>query len=190
MIPVLIAGIIIAVLVLLLYIPLGIGIKYDNGTFIIAKVAFMKFDIPLNKAVKKKKKIEKKKKADEEIEKSIIGLDFILSLFGNFRRFVRRHFSLSDIDIKICFGTAEAASTAVLTGHLWSLIYNLLALLDKLLYVDNPKVDITPQFNEATFKASAEGIIKTRLAHIIATATVFVYKLLKYKRNKTRRKTK
>ena len=119
-----------------------------------------------------------------------MGLDFVLSLFGDFRRFVRKRFSLSQFELKVTFGTAEAASTAVLTGHIYSLSYNILALIDKLMYVDNPRVEVTPVFNDATFSANAQGIIRTRLAHIIATATVFAYKFLKYKRNKKRRKTK
>lgn len=190
--PLIITGIIIAVLILILYIPLGVGLKYENGAFIIVKLAFKNFEIPLKKVLNKpKKKSEKTEKGpEEEFEKSIVGLDFILSLFGDFRRFVRKRFSLSGFELKITFGTADAASTAVLSGHLWSLSYNLLALVDKLVYVDNPKVEIIPVFNEATFSAKAQGIIKTRLAHIIAAAIVFAYKFLKYKRNKSRRNTK
>lgn len=191
--PLIMMGIIIAVLILILYIPIGVGLKYEDGTFIIVKIAFKNFNIPLNKVLNKPKKKGKKdedKKSENELEKSIIGLDFILSLFGDFRRFVRKRFSLSNFELKVTFGTAEASSTAVLTGHLYSLSYNILALIDKLLYVDNPLVEVTPVFNNATFSAKAQGIIKTRLAHIIATATVFAYKYFKYKRNKKRRKTK
>ncbi len=189
--PLIITGIIIAVLILILFIPIGIGIKYEKGAFIIVKLAFWNIDIPLKKVVnKRKKKSGKKEPPEDEMEKSIVGLDFILSLFGDFRRLVRKMFSLSEFVLDITFGTADAASTAVLSGHLWSLSYNLLALIDKLFYVDNPKVNVTPVFNDATFSAKAQGIIKTRLAHIIATAIVFAYKFLKYKRNRTRRKTK
>ncbi len=191
--PLIIMGIIIAVLILILYIPIGVGLKYENGTFVIVKIAFKNFNIPLKKVLikpKKKGKKEEKKKSEKELEKSIVGLDFILSLFGDFRRFVRKRFSLSQFELKVTFGTAEAASTAVLTGHIYSLSYNILALIDKLMYVDNPRVEVTPVFNDATFSANAQGIIRTRLAHIIATATVFAYKFLKYKRNKKRRKTK
>lgn len=192
--PFIIMGIIVAVLILILYTPIGVGLKYEDGAFIIVKVAFWKFNISLKKVLNKPEKKEKKKdepkEPEKELEKSIIGLDFILSLFGDFRRFVRKRFSLSEFELKVTFGTADAASTAILTGHLYSLSYNILALIDKLIYADNPKVDIVPVFNDATFSASAQGIIKTRLAHIIATAIVFAYKFLKYKRNKTRRKTK
>ncbi len=192
MIPLIITVILLLVVLTVLYVPIGIGARYENGAFILLKIAFVKLNIPVNKLLNKKHNMEKEteKTPKEHIEKSIIGLDFILDLLGDFRRFARKRFSLCDFDINISFGTADAASTAVLTGHLWSLSYNLLALIDKLFRVDKPKVNIAPVFNEATFSVRAEGIIKTRIAHIIATAIVFAYKFFKYKRNKTRRKTK
>lgn len=192
--PLIITGIIVAVLILILYIPIGVGLKYEKGAFIVVKIALWKFNIPLKKVLnrpeKKRQKDEGEKKPKNELEKSIIGLDFILSLLGDFRRFVRKRFSLNDFEFKINFGTAEAASTAVLSGHLWSLSYNILSLIDKLFYVNNPRVEVVPAFNVATLSVTAGGIIQTRLAHIIATAIVFAYKFLKYKRNKIRRKTK
>lgn len=189
-----ITGIILAFLIFLLFVPLGIGAKYENGAFVIVKIAFISFDIPVNKLIagKKRKKLkstEKQKKPEEELEKSIIGLDFILSLFGDFRRFVRKGISLSDFELNLTFGTADAASTAVTTGILYTLVYNLLGLIDKLMKVKEPVVNITPIFNEATFEINAVGIIRTTLAHIIATAIVFAYKFLKYKSQK-RRKSK
>ncbi|MBQ7974553.1 MAG: DUF2953 domain-containing protein [Clostridia bacterium] len=189
-----ITGIILAFLIFLLFMPLGVGAKYENGTFVIVKIAFFSFDIPVNKLIggkkqKKKKITEKSKKPEEEIEKSIVGLDFILSLLGDFRRFVRKGISLSDFKFNLTFGTADAASTAVTTGLLYTLVYNLLGLIDKLMKVEQPEVNITPIFNEATFAITAVGIIRTTLAHIIATAIVFAYKFLKYKSQK-RRKSK
>lgn len=191
--PLIITGIIVAVLILILYIPVGVGLKYEKGAFIIVKIAFLNFNIPFDKVLnrpEKKKKDHGEEKVKNEVEKSISGIDFILSLFGDFRRFLRKRFTLSNFEFKINFGTAEAASTAVLSGHLWSLSYNLLALIDKLFYVNKPKVEVVPVFNVATLSVSAQGIIQSRPAHIIAAVIVFAYKFLKYKRNKIRRKTK
>lgn len=189
-----IAGIILVFLIFLLFIPLGVGAKYENGAFVIVKIAFFSFDIPINKLIgekkqKKNKATEKQKKPEDEIEKSIVGLDFVLSLLGDFRRFVRKGFSLSDFKLNLTFGTADAASTAVTTGLLYTLVYNLLGLVDKLMKVDNPEVNIKPIFNEATFAITATGIIQTTLAHIIPTAIIFAYKFFKYKSQK-RRKSK
>ena len=141
-------GIVLLVLILLLFMPVGIGAKYEKGAFIIAEVAFCKMVIPFNKILgdrskkKAKEKPEKEKTPEEEIEKNIIGIDFVLSLLGDFRRFVRKRFKLKGFDMNITVGTADAASTAVSTGLLWTLSYNLLALIDKLVYVENPKVNV------------------------------------------------
>lgn len=185
-------GIIIAlflIIALILLLPVGLGIKYENGAFIIVQISFLKFDISFKRiAEKSKRKIEEKKETKEEselekqIDKSIMDIDFIISLFGDFRRFVRKRFTLKEFEMNVRLGTADAASTAVLTGMLYSLAYNLLGLLDKLIQVKKPKVNVKPEFNDLTFQLTLYGIIKARLVHIIATAIVFAYKLFKYKR--------
>lgn len=182
-------SIILLILVFLLLMPLGIGVKYENGAFLIVKVSFLSFNISFEGIIDKLGKKKKKQKPAEdakvdlekEIDKSITDIDFIITLFGDFRRKVRSGFTLKNFDLIITMGTAEAASTAVLTGMLYGFAYNLLALADKIVYVDNPKVNIKPQFNDATFKLTLNGIITTRLVHIIATAFVFAYKFFKYK---------
>ncbi len=180
-----IIGIIFAVLVILAYIPIGIGAKYDNGVFVIVKISVFKFNIKLNKKVKKlSKKDDKSSSAEEEINKSIIGLDFILSLLGDFRRFVRKRFSLEDFNINIVFGTSEASSTAVASGAFWALIYNLIGLIDMLVQVKKPYIDIKPIFNDAVWNLTAEGVIVSRPVHVVATAFVFVCKFLKYKKSR------
>lgn len=178
-------------LITLLFIPIGVGAKYENGTFVIVKLAVFSFDIPINKIIKsspKKKKVKKepvkKKKPEDDLEKSIIGLDFILSLLGDFRKYVRKRVKLTNFKLNISIGTSDAASTSITTGLLWSLSYNLLALIDKLVLVVKPDVKIEPVFNDSRFSISAKGIIETRIAHIIAVITVFVYKYLKYKKEK------
>ncbi len=186
--------IVLFVLLIILFMPIGVGAKYENGVFVIVKIALFSFDIPINKVIKKpsgkkkKRKEEKPKKPEDDLEKGIIGLDFILSLFGNFRRFVRKKVRLSDFKLKISIGTSDAASTAVTTGLLWSLSYNLLGLIDKLVLVKDPIVKVEPEFNQATFSITAQGIFATCIANIIAVAVVFVFKFLKYKNKKTRRK--
>ncbi len=181
------------IIIVVLFMPLGLGIKYENGAFLIVKVSVFSFNISFEKIVDRflnKPKEKKETDIEKEIDKSIVDVDFIISLFGNFRRFVRKRFNLTKFDLDVEIGTAEAASTAVLTGMLYGFAYNLLALIDQLVLVKDPKVNVKPQFNDAVFALTLRGIITARLVHIIATAIVFAYKLLKYKINKTRRKIK
>ncbi|MCD8049570.1 MAG: DUF2953 domain-containing protein [Clostridia bacterium] len=185
-----IAGIIIFILAIVLFIPLGIGARYEEGVFVIVKIAFFSvkqpFEMkPKDKGGEKKKKKEKKPKEEKEpgkeLERGAVGLDFILELLGDFRRFVRKKIALEDFELTIEIGTSDAAATAIGTGALWGLSYNLLALLDKLVEVKEPKIDIKPSYNELTFSIAAQGIIVTRAAYIIAVAAVFAVKYLRYR---------
>lgn len=194
MIPYIIIGIILMIIAILLVVPVGLGIKYENGGFVIVKVSFFSINISFEKILDKilsKPKEKKTENADieKEIDKSIVDIDFIISLFGDFRRFVRKRFILKQFDLNVEIGTAEASSTAVITGMLYGFAYNLLALIDQLVMVKDPKVDVKPQFNDAVFKLTLRGIITARLVHIISAAIVLAYKFLKYK-YKSRRKNK
>ncbi len=177
-------------IILLLFVPLGIGLKYENGAFLIFKIAFFSFDIPFEKKLMKKKKRGSKSKANEKSESKpeealnsgIMGVDFLLDVFGASRAYVRRHMSLEGFELKIILGASDAAITAIGAGSLWALSYNLLGLIDKLLWVKEPRIDIKPVFNQTAFEVSCKGIIATRMAHIIAVALIFAYKYLKYKK--------
>lgn len=185
-----ISVIVVAFICFVLFVPIGIGAKYENGAFFIINVSFLSFCIPFNKAFKRKKKKkdnEEKPQPRKELEKGINKLDFILSLFGDFRHFVRKGVSMSDFEFDLSFGTAEACSTAVTVGALYALVYNLLGLCDKIIRITKPNVKITPFFNEAVFSLKVKGIIKTTVAHIIATAVIFAFKYSKYKSQKRRK---
>lgn len=185
--------IIIAVLIIvLLFIPVGIGLKYENGVFFIFKIAFFSFDIPFEKKLvgKNKKNTEKESsekgenKPEKALNSGITGIDFLLDVFGSSRAYVRRHTALEDFELRITLGASDAALTAIGAGGLWALSYNLLGLIDKLLWVKEPHIDIKPSFNQTAFEASCKGIITTRTAHIIAVGIIFAYKYFKYKKQK------
>lgn len=175
--------IVVIILLIVLFIPVGIGAKYEDGVFVIVKISILKFDIPLNRKVKKLSK-KNNSSPDDDLNKSIISIDFILSLLGDFRRFVRKRLCLEEFNLNLTFGTSEASSTAVSTGALWGIVYNLLGLVDKVVRVKNPKVDITPEFNTLTLRVSTQGIVTSCIAHIIAVTVVFVFKYLKYKKSR------
>jgi len=61
----------------------------------------------------------------------------------------------------------DAASTAIICGSLWAVIYNLLFIIDTFMHIEDMDVDVKPNFNESEFKWDFEGIIKSRVVHII-----------------------
>jgi uncharacterized membrane protein len=177
------------ILVLILVLPVGIGMKYENGVFFIVKAAFLSFSIPFEKKIKKPSKKAKNKTNEEKSkpgkspDREIDGIDFILDVFGASRKFVRKHVALTSFELNIELGTGNAASTAIGVGAIWGIAYNMLSLIDKLVQVKKPKVDVKPNYGEASFAIRAQGIIEARIVHIIAIAVIFVYKYFKHIKN-------
>lgn len=188
------AAIVFVFLILILFIPIGIGMKYEKNALILVRIAFLSFSVPIKKKIKKKsppkKNKEPKKKEDmkgaEELERSALGLDFILDLLGDFRRFARKGLKLEKFELKIEIGVQDAAVTAIATGALWGAAYSLVALLERLFIIKKPVVNVNPRYNEEVFALTARGIIVTSIAHIIAVGLILWIKYLKYKNSKGR----
>lgn len=79
---------------------------------------------------------------------------------------------ISDIDIRIDYGTGNAAHTGMLYGVFWGVSSALYAYVRRFLAVERPRVKITPEFNKSVFDADVSGIITVRPVHII----IAVYK--------------
>ena len=189
------AAIVFAVLIFIAFVPIGIGVRYEKNAFILVRIAFLSFSVPIKKKIKTKRAPKKdgKKPSEsektggaEELEKSAVGLDFILDLLGDFRRFVRRGLKMEKFNLKIEIGVADAAATAIATGALWGTAYSLLALLERLFIIKKPVVNVVPRYNEEVFSLSAGGIIVTSIAHIIAVGLILWIKYSKYKKSKRR----
>ncbi len=187
--------IIVLLLLFVLFIPVGIGLRYENEVLAVFKIGALKFSSPLN--IKGGKKKEKKKEGEKpenepekKLEEGIDKLDFFLDLMGDFRRFIRKTTTLSDFEVRMKIGTGNAASTAVAVGAVWGLLGVFTGLIDLLAEVKKPVYEVKPEYGEAVFSITAGGIIVTRIAYIIAAAIVFVWKYLKYKKSKTKEETR
>jgi len=96
-----------------------------------------------------------------------------------FRRIIFERFVL-----KIRFGDGNAATTGIETGLVWGLIGGLIAVLNNCFVVKTPlDVDVLPEFNQKMFDLYIDGIIRTRLVHIMIAGFVAV-KLYKEYENK------
>ena len=162
-----IIGFIFLTLIIILLLP--VKIKVDSNDILVYKLKFLffKIDISIEEILSKKGKF---------------GIDFILSFLMETKKFLRKRFKANTVNINVSVGTADAASTAVVSGSLYGIFYGILGLIDRFIFIPKPLVNINPQFNSATFTFLLEGIIKTRIVHIIATAIIFAYKFLKYKK--------
>lgn len=108
--------------------------------------------------------------------------------FEPFKRALRRLIKAEKLELDIRFGTEDAADTAVYTGALWAVAYNLLGLTARFVTVEKHSINIQPVFNDPSFSAAGDCIIRTNIANIIGaaaiSATAYLRYVIKNRRNK------
>ena len=72
------------------------------------------------------------------------------------------------INLKMEYGTGDAAATGMLYGSIWGMIGTLYPIACKWAHISYPTLDITPDFYGKRFNIEAQSIIKVRPAHIIS----------------------
>jgi len=162
---------VLALFAVFLLLPVSLKITYEDGFKVKFNIGFIKFS--LTKKKKKANKAENGEKGKSEPEKGlkkaegeIDKLGLLYDLLGDFRDTLRKKTTLS-VKLRINIGTMDAASTAIICGSLWAVIYNLLFIIDTFMHIEDMDVDVKPNFNESEFKWDFEGIIKSRVVHII-----------------------
>ena len=83
--------------------------------------------------------------------------------------------------VKLRFGDGNAATTGIETGVIWGLFGGLTSVLNNNFVVEEPiDVQILPEFNQKMLDLYINGIIRTRLVHIIIAAFVALRTYNKY----------
>jgi len=93
-----------------------------------------------------------------------------------FRKIVFERFVL-----KIRFGDGNAATTGIEAGLIWAVIGGLLAVLNNTFtFKTNADIAVLPEFNQKMFDLYIDGIIRTRLVHIMIAGIVAITLYKKY----------
>jgi len=96
-----------------------------------------------------------------------------------FRKIIFERFVL-----KLRFGDGNPVTTGIETGIIWGLVGGLAAILNNNFVVKTPiDVDVLPEFNQKMLDLYIDGIIRTRLVHIMIAGFIAV-KLYKEYENK------
>lgn len=179
-----IISIIILVFLLVLFLPLKVvaSLKDKNATVSVKLGGITAYKVLPGKKLKNAEKPEKK---TEEIVDNIKDksqtlcekIKFYSELSKTAVKLARKFISIEYIFVKIDIGTSDAPSTAICTGALWSIIYQILGVVGSIMYINENKVEVNPDFNEAKFSAHSECIIKSRLAYIIFIAIIIFIKI-------------
>lgn len=119
---------------------------------------------------------------EETAEKGVDYLSLALDIAGNKKAFIRKRVRLEKLDLDLGLGVDDAAKTAVMTGLAWGLVYNILGLLDRIIELCAPRINIFPIYNDPRVVIKAEAVAATNLAHILSIAFVIALKWFKYKR--------
>lgn len=192
MIYLLIAAILIlTILVFLLYSPLRITVEYRNQKLAIEfRCRFLKW--------RTKDSNFKKRKNGESAPQDKENMPGILERLTTFRKsydgvkdivdevldLVKNRAEFSGIFIRIKYGTGEAALTGMIYGAIWTLVGNIYSFLCRFFRIEFPELELEPVFGGKAFEIEAEGIITTRLVHIITAGLRSLRLYLKNKKEK------
>ncbi len=179
---------ILALLIFLLYSPLKITVEYRNQKLAIEfRCRFLKW--------RTKDSHFKKKKNGEPASQDKGNMPGVLERLTTFRKsydgvkdivdevldLVKNRAEFSGIFVRVRYGTGEAALTGMIYGAIWTLVGNIYSFLCRFFRIEFPVVELEPVFGGKAFEIEAEGIIKTRLVHII---TAGLRSLRLYSKNK------
>lgn len=177
-------AIILVIIALLLFSPLKIVVQYrEKKIKLIFRCVFLRFSVK-DSAFQKKKKAEKPDEKPEEekdgvsrIKKMQGGFDSAKEALDEILDLVKHRAKFSDIYVRLRYGTGDAANTGIMYGAIWAFVGNIYAYLCRHFYVEFPTVELEPQFDKAAFEVEAQGIITTRLVHIIKCVLKLLPKL-------------
>ena len=173
---------IIAIIVLLLFLPLRIVFSYHEKVF---STKVFAFGVQIFKhSPKTQKKDKKKDNAEETVkkaEKSVGKLSEKIRHYASISRkattLARKYAKIKSITLKMNIGTGDAPSTAISTGIMWGQVYTLIGIIGSIMYIDKHDVEITPVYNENVLSLDGECIIKSRIAYIIFIAITILIKI-------------
>lgn len=193
----LILGLLVAFIAALLFSRLRICVEFKDGKMKLTfRCLFFKFSVKDSALKKKDKKadmeaqIAKGKKPAgifERIRSFRDGFDGVKGVLSEILTLIKDRAEFSGIYIRIRYGTGDAAITGMIYGAIWAVIGNLYSLVCRFAKVEFPTVELEPIFGGHAFEIEAEGIIVTRLVHIITAAFRSVKVYLKYKSEKGER---
>lgn len=135
--------------------------------------------------LKKQISLDKKKdNSPEDKSKKETELKFfekVKKYYGDFLKFktvykenskrIRKTIYAEKICLDIKFGLGDAAKTGIATGCVWAGIYNVIAFISKVIRIKEPKINVTPEYNELTCTLAGECIITARPVNLIITAS-------------------
>lgn len=145
------------------------------------------FELKFNKKKEPKKnkppkKADETKPPDKQKPSGVAGAMTYISAIYRTSPQIKRTLCIKRLSVRARIGLSDAAATGLAVGFGYAEIYKLIALLACIFTMEQPEVTLTPDFDHEVFDWELNGIIKTRLAHIIFTGLTFYFNLQKVKK--------
>lgn len=186
-----ILGALVLIIILLLFLPLRVNLKFLDDFYFDIKILGFKVYPPKDK----KKKLEKpqKPKHEETSEKSFFqklkekrgfkgSIKELFSLFfavlNPLKRFLR-FIKFRNIKVSLSVAGEDAAKTAIDYGIICSIVYPVLSIFDSILNVKYKSIDIRSDFEGKSSSFDFSLSIKTSLIFVL----IFGYKIFKEYKN-------
>ena len=196
MIALTIISVVVLLIVLLLFLPISLDIKYTDNFFMTVRFAGIRiYKIEPGKDIKKPEAdAESDKKAEKQAENPFKKLSrekgfrvalseitsFVKALILRIKKQLR-HIKITRLCLGIKVATDDAALTAIYYGAVCSAVYPILSLLDSLSNIAFKQIDIRADFENAKPDFAFSARVKLRLFFLLAAAIAALSEFNKFK---------
>lgn len=185
MIPLIIVLSVTAFIVLLLFIPISVHIKYDGDFFVKLKIAGIKalglepkedINNPSPDTESDKKAKKQTEKAFEKLKKKHGFAGAVKEIFVFLKAVLERlkrsfkHIAIRRLCLDIKVASGDAAATAIEYGAVCAAVYPVLTLLDSIANVKMKSINVTADFNSDKSDFGFSVIIRARILFLIIMA--------------------
>lgn len=187
---------VVLLIVLLLFLPISLDIKYTDSFFMTVRFAGIRiYKIEPGKDIKKPKAdAESDKKAEKQAENPFKKLNrekgfrvalseitsFVKALILRIKKQLR-HIKITRLCLGINVATDDAALTAIYYGAVCLAVYPILSLLDSLSNIALKQIDIRADFESAKPDFAFSARVKLRLFFLLAAAVAALSEFNKFK---------
>ena len=185
MIPLIVILAVLAFIVLLLFIPISVHIKYDGDFFVKLKIAGIKaYEVEPKEDIKETKPdTENDKKAKKQTEKAFDKLKkkhgfagAVREIFILIKAVLQRlkgslkHIAVRKLCLDIRVASGDAATTAIEYGAVCAAVYPVLTLIDGIANVKMKNINVFSDFNSGGSHFGCSVVVRVRIIYLIVIA--------------------
>ena len=184
-------------LIVLLFLPVKVIVRFDKEVSVKVKLAFLPvYQIDSSKHSKSGQPPEKPETKTEEKKENIFGqvfqkegfkdgikllFDFAGKLLKKMKKLLR-HIVFDQLIFNLSVASEDAAQTAILYGEVCSAAYPFFSLLDHFSNVKYKEINISSDFTSKKTDFSFSAMIRTRLWFLLLFAVVVFFEFLSFRK--------